>query len=261
MSEPSEVHEGNGGDQDGGERKLRHLAVVPATKGGRLGRKLGTRWGIVGATIAALGMFLYSLRLPWWHFWLFAPQYPRKGLELIVSLTGVTGDVGEVNEINHYIGMKHLEDAAVFERQIAFGAIMALGALVLVLTLAEGKRFSALSATLAAGLPLGFIADSWWWLRRFGHELDPHAAVKIKAFTPQMFGAGKIGQFETFATPETGFWLAAGAVVILAIASYARSRVCKSCAKAGTCGAVCTSLFVGPGAGLARPSATAPKET
>ncbi len=262
MSHPSEVHQGNGGDRAGGGRKVRHLEVVPATKEGRpLGRMLATRWGILGATIAALGMFLYSIRLPWWHFWLFAPQYPRKGLELVVSLTGVSGDVAEVNEINHYIGMKHLEDAAVFERQIAFGAIVALGVIVLVLTLAEGKRFAALSATIAAGLPLGFVADSWWWLRRFGHELDAHAAVMIKAFTPQMFGGGKIGQFETFATPETGFYLAAGAVLILAIASYVRSRVCASCAKAATCGAVCTSLFVGPGAGLAGPGSTPPKET
>jgi hypothetical protein len=158
-----------------------------------------------------------------------------------------------VNEINHYIGMKHLEDAAVFERQMAFAGVAVLGALVLVLVLvlAEGKRLASLSTIVAAVLPIGFIADSWWWLRRFGHELDPRAPLHIKPFTPQMFGAGKIGQFETFATPELGFWLAAGAVLVLAIVSWRRSRVCRACARAGTCGAVCTSLFVGPGAGLA----------
>ncbi len=240
MSQTSEVH---AGDEGPGAR--RRLAVVQPAPGGR---RLVQRWGIVGATIGALGAFTYSLLLPWWHFWLFAPQYP-KGLELVVSLTGVRGDVAEVNELNHYIGMKHLDQAAIFERHIAFWAVAVLGAEVLVLMLSQGRRLYALSATLAATFPIGFVADSWYWLYRFGHELDPHAAVHIKAFTPQLFGTGKIGQFETFASPELGFLLAAAGVVIIAVASLLRARVCRSCARAGRCGAVCPSLLVGPGAG------------
>jgi hypothetical protein len=68
---------------------------------------------------------------------------------------------------------------------------------------------------LGALFPLSFIADSFFWLYRFGHELDPRAPLHLPQFTPQLFGNGTIGQFMTFATPQSGFWLAVAGVALL----------------------------------------------
>lgn len=212
-------------------------------------RAWGRRFGVVGLSAAAAALFGASFFQPWWHFWLFAPQYP-KGLELTISLTGVGGDAHEVDMLNHYIGMQHLEAAAQFERHMAsYGvAAVALGAVVLLLI--SGRRLGWLSALVGAVLPVGFVVDSMYWLHRFGHQLDPRAPLHIKPFTPQMFGEGVIGQFHTWAIPELGFWLACGGVAALIGAVVLRDRVCRTCARKDSCGAVCPSGFVGPGAGL-----------
>jgi copper chaperone NosL len=226
----------------------RHLQVVnnPAPQ-----RAWGRRFGVMGLAGAAAALFAASFFQPWWHFWLFAPQYP-KGLELTISLTGVGGDAREVNMLNHYIGMGHLEDAAQFERNYAAYGVAGVAFAVVLLLLLAGRRLGWLAAVAGALFPLGFVVDSMVWLYRFGHRLDPRAPLHIKPFTPQMFGEGVIGQFHTFAIPEAGFWMAAAAVALLLGAVLLRQRVCKSCARAGTCGAVCPSAFIGPRAGLAQ---------
>jgi hypothetical protein len=152
----------------------------------------------------------------WWKFILYAPQYPH-GLRLEILLSGLSGDVHEIGMLNHYIGMSHLEDAAPLERHyaalgVALVVLFGLGSLVV-----GGKRFGWLAALPALLFPLGFLADSFGWLYRFGHHLDPHAPVRVPGFTPQMFGNGQIGQFMTFAEPGFGFWLAVfGALAVVA---------------------------------------------
>jgi hypothetical protein len=65
-----------------------------------------------------------------------------------------------------------------------------------------------------------------------------------------MFGTGQIGQFMTFARPDAGFYIALVGVACLVLAVVLRRRVCNQCARKGSCGAVCPSAFIGPGAGL-----------
>jgi copper chaperone NosL len=204
------------------------------------------RWLVVVLALAGVGAFAGSFFLPWWHFFLYAPQYPN-GLELVITMRGIGGDVHEINLLNHYIGMGHLDNAAHTELQYAAAGIVMVAVLTLGLALAAGKKVNALVAIPAAMLPLGFIADSYYWLWWFGHHLDPKAPLKIGAFTPQMFGNGKIGQFETYATPSMGFWLAVAGAVMVVVAVVVRSRVCANCARAGTCGAACPRLLVLPG--------------
>jgi hypothetical protein len=165
-------------------------------------------------SIGAAALFLASLAQPWWLFKLYAPQYPH-GLTIEISLKGLAGDVREVDMLNHYIGMAHLDAAAVFERRYADVAVYALAAALLALTLALRGPWSRVIPALGALFPLGFITDSFVWLYRFGHELDPHAPLNLPTFTPQLFGNGTIGQFMTFATPQSGFWLAVAGVALL----------------------------------------------
>jgi copper chaperone NosL len=165
--------------------------------------------------------FWRALEQPWWKFVLYAPQYPH-GLRLEIALTGLAGDVHEIGMLNHYIGMKHLEDAATFERQYAGAGVACVVVLAVAALFWRGRRWSWLSVAAGALLPLGFLADSFFWLYRFGHELDPHAPVRIPGFTPQLFGNGQIGQFMTFAQPALGFWLALLGAGLFAAASVLR---------------------------------------
>jgi hypothetical protein len=235
-----------------GDRHL-HLAVVdeaPAKARPKptFARLLGERWVVVSLAAGAVGLYISALFATWWDFWLFAPQYPN-GLRIYVGLRGMTGDVREVDLLNHYIGMKHLEDAAPFERHYAAWGVGLLGFMVLLFTLVPGKRLSGLLMIPALLFPLTFIGDSLAWLWSFGHHLDPHAPLHFKPFTPHMFGLGIIGQFSTYAIPDVGFWLAVGGIVLLFAAVLLRRRVCKHCGKASSCGGFCPRLFVGPGAG------------
>ena len=222
----------------------RHLSLVKSTNGGAAVPRW-RRWLVVALMSAAVGMFASAFSMQWWHFTLYAPQYPH-GLSLTISLTGVGGDVREIDELNHYIGMAHLENVALEEEHYAAYGVAAVSLIVLVLTLAMGRKTGWLIAVPAVAFPLGFVVDSFYWLYHCGHELDPHAPIRLPAFTPQMFGNGQIGQFLTFAAPSAGFWLAAGGALVVIGATYLRQRsVCAHCSLRGTCGALCKSGFIG----------------
>lgn len=212
--------------------------------------KARRRLVVVAALCGATLMFA-SYWGPWWHFQLVAPQYPR-GLELGIRLTGVTGDVEEINLLNHYIGMGHLEEAAQLERAHALTLLSAIAVSVIVLVQHLGRRLNGVLVLLAAALPVGFLADTFYWMYRFGHELDPRAPVTIQGFTPTLFGAGKIGQFHTVATPEWGFWMATAGAALVIGAAWFRNRVCTQCPLHDTCGLACAHRVPEAAPGRAR---------
>ena len=88
-----------------------HLAVVqrPASSGSP---RLWDRWAVLVCAVVAVVLFGASFFLPWWRFWLYAPQYP-KGLGLTISLTGMGGDVHEIDLLNHYICLLYTSDREV----------------------------------------------------------------------------------------------------------------------------------------------------
>ena len=170
---------------------------------------------------------LASLFLPYWHMTLKAPQYPE-GLHVQAYLNRLEGDVAEIDELNHYIGMRPLRQAAEFERTTAIAATIALVLLV------EGaifvhNRWAALFALPTVLFPIFFLADLYYWMNRFGHELDPHAplSTSIKPFSPPVLGTGKIGQFQTIASIGTGLMLSIAAAVLVLIGLYLHRRAYK----------------------------------
>ncbi len=205
------------------------------------------RFAVAGLALLAVVLWAVSLLLPWWQFYLFAPQYPG-GLVLNISLLGLSGDAKEISMLNHYIGMKSLEDAATLERQLAVWGVGLVALLTVGLTLVVGKRWNWLILLPALGLPAGFVGDSMAWLYHFGHSLDRHAPLNIPYFTPQFFGWGAIGQFTTYAMPLAGFWLALAALGAMVWASLWRRRICKSCPLLAQCGPTCAHKLVGAAA-------------
>lgn len=226
-------------DVGDGHRHLPMTGAAPAR------RDRGARYAVVALAIATVALYAAAYFLPWWGITLFAPQYP-KGLGLTISLTGLGGDVREIDMLNHYIGMAPLGEAAALERRLAGYGVGAVGVVVIAVALASGRRLNGLLAAVGLLFPAGFLADSFYWMYSFGHHLNPKAPLRMKPFTPELFGAGTIGQFRTIAAPESGFWLAAAGVLLLVAAFLVRRRVCAGCRDAASCGAVCPRLLVGP---------------
>ncbi len=175
-------------------------------------------------TALALTAIAASYWQPFWSFKLYAPQYPH-GLTLTIALTGFSGDVREIDMLNHYIGMDSLQHGAALERQYSALLVGLLVSVLAVLAVLPSRRSAVFAAGIGAAYPLGFLADTFYWLHRFGHQLDPRAPLHIPHFTPELFGNGTIGQFMTFAVPQLGFVLSiVGAALLLAAAVCSKPR-------------------------------------
>lgn len=208
------------------------------------------RWAVVACAFGGAALFAGSYFAPWWNYHLVAPQYPQ-GLDLQIALTGVTGAVAEIDILNHYVGMRSLSDAAATERALSGWLVGTVVVAVAATLLAAGRRLGGLALIPALGLPLGFVADTSWWMWRFGHNLDPRAPIDFPEFTPVLLGEGVIGQFRTWGWPAAGFWMAVAGLALVVTATLLRRRVCATCAGAATCGATCGRLMVLPAKDLA----------
>lgn len=197
---------------------------------------------IVGVFIFSSALLLFaSFFFPFWKFTLYAPQYPD-GLRIYLYLNKVVGDVTEVDILNHYIGMQKLSEAAKFERKIAFWGIL-LASVGMLGFVFSGRK----SMSLFSLIPLGFLAvfmgDLFFWLYKYGHELSPEAPIKIQPFTPILFGKGKVGQFETVATFQVGFYMVLLSFVFALSSFFLRVGVCNVCPAKERCSLVCDKII------------------
>lgn len=175
----------------------------------------------VGGIVAGI-LLIISISQPYWHMTLDAPQYPG-GLAIQLYVNKVGGDVSEIDGLNHYIGMQKLDASGQLERTISGYAIPVLAVLAIVSSLLQNRWLALLLALPAMTYPLVFTGDLFYWLYTAGHTLDPKAPLSssIKAFTPAIWGLGKVGQFKTHAHFEIGFYLAvAAAVIMVAVVTF-----------------------------------------
>ena len=176
---------------------------------------------------AAAVLLIVSIFWPYWRLTLHAPQYP-KGLTVQAYLNRLEGDVFEIDGLNHYIGMRPLNEAAQFEREVSIIGVAALALLILAAIFVH-TRWAALLALPALLFPAIFLADLQFWMANFGQNLDPRAPLSssIKPFVPPVLFEGKIGQFRTWAEPDTGLYLAIAASVVILTGLYFHRRAYK----------------------------------
>jgi hypothetical protein len=172
-------------------------------------------------------LLLVSIFLPYWTMLLKAPQFPD-GLRISAYVNRLEGDVVELEGLNHYVGLGSFEDGAVLERSVAIAAVLVLGGLLAAAILFH-SRWVILFTLPALLFPLVFVADLQWWLWRYGHNLDSSApfADAVGEFTPPIFGAAAIAQFDTLALPGWGWVLAVLASVITAIGLWYHRKAYK----------------------------------
>jgi hypothetical protein len=177
--------------------------------------------------VVAAVLLVSSILQPYWRLTLHAPQYP-KGLTVLAYVNHLEGDVGEIDGLNHYIGMRPLNEAAVFERTVSIYGIVVLALLILAAVYVH-NRWAALLALPALLMPAFFLLDLQYWLANFGQNLDPQAPLSssVKPFVPPVLGEGQIAQFRTVAGPESGLWLACAASVLIALGLWLHRRAYK----------------------------------
>ena len=176
--------------------------------------------------LAALSLII-SIFLPYWNLTLEAPQYP-KGLHVQTYVNRLEGDVQEIDGLNHYIGMRPLEEAAQLERSLSI-VLISVTALLVVAAIFIHTKWVVLLALPALLYPILFVADMYFWLRSFGQNLDPTAALSnyIEPFVPTFLGEGLIGQFRTISSFGAGFYLACLASVLILVGLYFHRRAYK----------------------------------
>ncbi len=165
---------------------------------------VGARVLLVAAAVA-LGAALF---LPLWEIRLVAPQY-QEGLTLRIfayKLAAGNGgqDLHEINNLNHYIGMRPLAEADFIEmRWVPF----ALGVFVLLALRAAaiGTMRSVVDLLVLYAYFTAFSLGSFYYrLYTYGHQLDPHAPMRITPFTPVLIGRQRIANFVQSSFPEAG---------------------------------------------------------
>lgn len=191
-------------------------------------RPLG--WGSRAAVLLAAGLLLPVFFFPMYRMTLYSNQFPD-GLNLYIysgTLRGgqsdIRDDLKEINALNHYIGMHALQEADFTEFQwiplmLGFFIILSLRSVVI------GKMSSVVDTVVLFGW-FGLFA-LWHFYNRlytYGHNLDPSAAVKVKPFTPPIFGSQQIANFTVFNYPAAGTYLMLGFVLLSGLAIWLSAR-------------------------------------
>lgn len=167
---------------------------------------------LVAIAALAMGILLWQ---PIWRIDLWAPQYPE-GLTLQIFHDRFTGNVDQINGLNHYIGMAVIHDDMFPEFEImryAIGLLIlwGLGAAIFGRRWALGTWLITLFAFV-----LWAMWDMYSWGYKYGHELDPHAAIKVEgmAYQPPLFGHKTLLNFEAWSFPDVGGYVLFGSILI-----------------------------------------------
>lgn len=168
-------------------------------------------------------LLILTFFFPLWYINLEAPQYPE-GIGLEIWINQITGqkpnDLTNINGLNHYIGMKTIVPDAIPELKIMPFIIIFMILFGLITAFIE-KRFLiygwiALFVILAA---VG-LYDFYMWEYDYGHNLNPHAAIKIPgmAYQPPLIGSKMLLNFNAISMPDISFYILVIAVGLAIIA-------------------------------------------
>lgn len=168
----------------------------------RGGFRAGERRLIVLAALVLLPVLFLPV-LPIWQIRMWAPQY-REGLVLTIYTNDLRGDVDKINTLNHYVGMKPIRAADFDEFGYMPQALTGFGVVALLAALFN-RRWFAIAGWLAfTAFSAWMFGQYWEWLWKYGHELDPRAAIKLPAFMPPVVGYSKMANFKVLSLPHVG---------------------------------------------------------
>ncbi|MBL7811416.1 MAG: hypothetical protein JNL57_04255 [Bacteroidetes bacterium] len=173
----------------------------------RIPLKNFSRWIIALSSLAMIGAYFTSV----WYIDLSAPQYPE-GLGLEIWVNGLKGDLDSINNLNHYIGMAtlHTDEFPEFVILPWLLGCMIAGGLFVAWRNSRKVLFWYLVCLILIALVASY--DFWRWEYKYGHELDPHAAIKLPgmSYQPPFLGYKQLLNFLAGSLPDVGGWLIIG---------------------------------------------------
>ena len=173
---------------------------------------------IIASLILVLSFFF-----PIWYIDLEAPQYPE-GIGLEIWLNKITGqkphDLENINGLNHYIGMKEIVPEAIPELKIMPFIIIFLILFGLISGISGKRSLVYIWIILFIVIAAVGLYDFYMWEYDYGHNLNPHAAIKIPgmAYQPPLIGSKMLLNFNAISMPHIGMWLMVFAVVLAVVA-------------------------------------------
>jgi copper chaperone NosL len=186
-----------------------------------------SRWTVAAASLMLLVVYL----TPLWRIDLIAPQYPE-GLGLRIWVNQITGlkpnDLNSLNGLNHYIGMQPIVPESIPELHYMPHLLAAAIAAGLLVALVGRRPLLYLWAVLFAVGAAAGLGDFYQWGYRYGHQLDPHAAIKVPgmSYQPPVIGSKQLLNFHATSWPDIGGWVAIAAlacVVTVAVLEWRRA--------------------------------------
>ncbi|MGZ5023068.1 MAG: hypothetical protein ACXWAX_10815 [Chthoniobacterales bacterium] len=175
--------------------------------------------------LAAAATIVTSLFYPLWKMHLVAPQY-SDGLDLFIYSYNIVGGglngqhLVEINNLNHYIGMAPILQADFLEmRWMPF--IFGLITLMILRSVVFGQMGNLVDLFVVYCYFGVFSIGSFWYrLYTYGHNLDPHAPMHIKPFTPLLLGTKQIANFRESSYPMAGAYLLCVSVLLIVLAGW-----------------------------------------
>lgn len=168
-------------------------------------------------------LLILTFFFPLWYIDLEAPQYPE-GIGLEIWLNKITGqkpnDLENINGLNHYIGMKEIVPDAIPELKIMPFILIGLIIFGLVTGIVGKRIFVYIWIILFVVLAGIGLYDFYMWEYDYGHNLNPHAAIKIPgmAYQPPLIGSKMLLNFNAISMPDTSFYIL---VVVVGLAIIA----------------------------------------
>ena len=175
--------------------------------------------------ILASLILILSFFFPIWYIDLEAPQYPE-GIGLEIWLNKITGqkpnDLANINGLNHYIGMKEIVPDAIPELKIMPFIIIFLIVFGLISGISGKRSLVYIWIVLFFIIATVGLYDFYMWEYDYGHNLNPHAAIKIPgmAYQPPLIGSKMLLNFNAISMPHIGSLILVLAVVLAAVALY-----------------------------------------
>ncbi|MFV0530842.1 MAG: hypothetical protein ACK5MD_05330 [Flavobacteriales bacterium] len=178
---------------------------------------------IIGVLLL-LGLFFFPL----WNITLEAPQYPDS-LGMDIWITKIAdhnpNDIKNINLMNHYVGMADINldmiEFTIFP--IVIGVMVALGVLI---GFTGNKKLFLGWIIVMVLLGIAGMYDFYAWEYEYGHNLNPHAAIKIpgQAYQPPLLGSKKILNFKATSLPGIGAYLMTAGLVLTCVAVFLSNK-------------------------------------
>lgn len=157
---------------------------------------------LLGASALSL-LLLYAV--PIWRIDLSAPQYPE-GLGMKIWIDHLSGQIDQINGLNHYIGMAYITEEQ-FKEFLYMPYLVAVLVVLGLLAAVLNKRWLVLTWTVSIAA-MGALAlyDMYQWGYKYGHELDPTAAIIVEgmAYQPPLIGFKQLLNFGAWSLPDIG---------------------------------------------------------